>query len=172
MATRRSFTFGGLVLALTGASTARAGGLGKLAPAPSGPPPLKWAHRVTHRGRVLTVHVSITNTADGPLEVVTARGPLPGAHVSASIDLEGEATELQPILKGDRREVFMSRMGPIPEWAPLASKEKVEFGPYEFAWPRDLPLTDVVLLGGVDTMQGYSEFRAAITPNPGAKVAS
>lgn len=170
MATRRDFTFGSLVLALTGSATARAGGL---APASAKPAArLRWSHRARLQKGVLTVHASVVNTSTEPLEVVVARGPLPGAHLAAVLTIDEDRTELAPILKGDRRKVFMSRMGPIPEWAPLAAKDRLELGPYEFAWPQGVPATKVELSGGLDTEHGYQEFLATVLPSPATKATS
>lgn len=166
MSTRRDFTFGGLVLALTGATAARANQPAKAAPK------LGWSHRVSHRKGKLTVHVSVTNQGDESLEVVAALGDGPGAYVSASIDIEGEPLELARVMTVDRRKVLMSRRGPIPEWRPLAQGASLELGPYEFAWPKGVPPTAVRLTADIDTINGRSEYRATVEPDAAAKTTS
>ena len=173
MATRRRFAFGSLVLALTGASAARAGtpdlrqalSPGGAAPADPDPIRVRWGHRAVLRGRLLHVDLTVENLGEEPIELVVARGDLPGAHLQAEIRIDGDGLGLSPYWEGDRRKVFASRIGPIPQWAPLAAKAKLELGPYRFVWPEGVPVLPVQLRAYLDSERGGLELATTVTPD-------
>ncbi|MBX2803968.1 MAG: hypothetical protein KTR31_40200 [Myxococcales bacterium] len=183
MATRRSFTFGSLVLALGAAGTARASDTvakkkpqlkqvpqrQAQAPAPHDGPPDVGIRATAKRSRsVLKVQLEVVNRQPEAVEVMVARGSMPGAWLVATIDIDGEPFELGRIHEGDRRE-FMSRMGPIPRFAPLASGERHQMGPYKFAWPEGVPDLPVHLTGGLDTESGVVDINEQVELTAAAK---
>ncbi len=162
MATRRSFTFGSLVLALTGPSAARASaGAGAAAGAETKLPSLKIDLSARRRGGLLIVDLTVENQEHAPVEIVTQLGSRPGAWLTAAISLSGERLELAPVLEGDRREM-LSRVGPIPQWAPLAAGKRLRMGPYKFAWPKGVPDHAVALHGSVSVERGQVEFERTL----------
>ena len=161
MASRRQFTFGSLVLALTGSQAARAGGPRQ----GSAPLPFRWAATSSRKGQVLTVNLTVQNTSKAPVEVVTQLGDGPGAWLSAAIDIEGETLDLAPIYEGNRRRMMMSRMGPIPQWGPLVSGAPLALGPYRFAWPKGVPTRSVALLAELESELGMAQHRMTVHPS-------
>lgn len=153
MATRRSFTFGSLVLALTGPSLARAEEPQRqaaVAPprAQPEPPRLKIHLDARRKGQVLLADVRVENLQREPVDLVVRWGSRPGVHLDAAISVAGEPLGLAAVLEGDRRE-FMSRLGPVPEWAPLAGGKSLKMGPYKFGWPEGVPDGEVTFSGFV-----------------------
>ncbi len=184
MATRRSFTLGSLVLALTGAQTARAREPQQLKPQQlkpqrrqpqpiqlqegSQPPELKIALDARHKGSHLVVELGVENLGPAPVELVVRWGSRPGVTLAAQIEVAGEPLELAAVLEGDRRE-FISRLGPIPEWAPLAAGKSLKMGPYRFSWPDGVPVGEVRFTGHVSCESGEVTFerRIVLDDRPG-----
>ena len=141
MATRRNFTFGSLVLAMAGPTAARAGGPARTAP------PLEIGATGRREGDQLIVELTVTNPTADPIEILAGRGSGPGPWVGASIVIDDQPFELAAVFDGDRRDLI-SRIGPIPRWAPLAAGATESFGPYRFQWPHGVPDRAITLKGG------------------------
>ena len=166
MASRREFTFGSMLLALTGARTARAG-IPELDVKPSGPsvdpmPKVDFAFAVSRPRKDLRVAVTVTNRDGVPLEVVAARGSMPGAYLDASIAIDGHRFELAVIYEGDRREIF-SRAGPMPRFERLLAGASLQLGTYRFQWPDGVPDLPVQVKGGLDVDARFVTFERTLT---------
>ncbi|MEN0066460.1 MAG: hypothetical protein AAGA48_30265 [Myxococcota bacterium] len=164
MASRREFTFGSMILAMTGSSTARAGipelDVPQAAPPvrePSGPPKIDTRFRVQRQGRRLEVFTTVTNRGRGTIEFVSARGTRPGPYVGAAITIDGHRFELPAVFEGDRRQ-FITRAGPIPQYSQLLAGQSLEVGPSSFEWPDGVPDLPVRLTGGIDAQGHFIEF--------------
>jgi hypothetical protein len=150
-ASRRQFTFGALMLALSGKARA------------SDTPPSKTlalAPRYSARrvGQELLVDLSLVNQGDAT-EVIHRWGSRLAPGMTAVVRVDGRPTELAQVVDLDRREL-VSRMGPRPQFAPLAVDATLDVGTYRFAWVDGLPEGTVQLALTVETADGMVELAA------------
>jgi hypothetical protein len=83
------------------------------------------------------VRLSVINTSDVALDVLTEIGNRPGPDVRVYVvDDEGEDIELAEVVSGVDRRAVMSRMGPRPTYEALAIGGRLEFGKWTFALPK------------------------------------
>lgn len=182
MASRREFTFGSMILALTGARAARASipelqaETADLPPQRSDwidPPRRSQAPRidvdfaVSRFDQRLQVTTTVTNRHREPVEVLVLRGSSPGPFLTVAIHIDGERFELPQVYQGDRR-AFLSRAGPIPHWQSLAVHEAVAIAPHLFEWPAGVPDLPVALKVEVQ-VAGFSIERSRTLRLGGAK---
>ncbi len=159
MATRRQFTFGSLVLALTGSRAAQAG-------IPTAAPKFDVAFtaKAVRKQRVVEVSLVAELHAEAAMEAVVERGSMPGPWLQASLLADaGEPVELSLIYEGNKREMFMSRVGPVPRWAPMAVGKPMSFGPYRFSVPRGAEGSRVQLVGGMELEEGLAELAMTVS---------
>ena len=163
-ANRRQFTFGALLLAVAG--PARAAGLedlkkpGKKAlpqqqaasPDPEVTPDLHIAIEPRIEGEYLHLTVSVQNRGE-PLDVMVAMGSRPGPTLTAIATIDDEALPLGDATEFDRREM-MSRLGPRPEFAPLARGGTLQIKPYRLMWPKGVEQVPVAITVQVHTSAG------------------
>ncbi|MEM6928390.1 MAG: hypothetical protein AAF602_15760 [Myxococcota bacterium] len=163
MASRREFTFGSMILALTGSRAAQAGIPeldGKLLPVREDPeraPRLDVDFTVSRSRDRLDVRMVVGNAHSEVIDVLAARGSLPAPYVEASIDIDGQRFELARIVERDRREVF-TRAGPLPRYETVGPGASFVLGTYRFQWPDDVPDLPVRLHGTVEASSHHVVF--------------
>jgi len=162
-ASRRQFTFGALMLALSGKAHAAKPGP-KLPqqqqarptdPVPTPTPLLSPRWAVGRKGKELHVFLALENAGD-PTDVIVKWGSRLGPSLTAAIAVEDRYQELAQVFDVDRREL-VSRMGPRPTFAPLARNGVLEIGTYRFAWVDGLPEDAVRLTLKGETADGTFE---------------
>ncbi|MEQ1505487.1 MAG: hypothetical protein ABMB14_24860 [Myxococcota bacterium] len=142
---RRRFTFGSL-LALVAPSAAAAIPelqapqpppqlVPQAGPAPVGLRPVVAVERAPGR---LYVDLALINEGSAPIDVLIALGARPGAAMNVVVvDGAGQFVALERDI--DRREL-VSRMGPMPQWAPIAAHHRAELGRYAFLLAGSAPV--------------------------------
>jgi hypothetical protein len=149
MLDRRRFTFATLV-ALVSAPAAAHDEIPELQQ-PVGPSPersLLPVFQLRRNGSELEIDLVLRNTGTAPVDVLVGVGSRPGASLVVATE-DGEP--LDEIVEVGRRDV-MSRLGPVPRYAPLAAGGSIPLGTYRFRYPASRPdvsvdVTASVLLG-------------------------
>jgi len=155
---RRQFTFGALMLALSGKaradepSDAPAPQAPSPPAAPSDPPALEASYEARRVGDELHIDLSLANDGE-PTDLISRWGSRLGPVLVAAIAVDGEQTELARVIDVDRREL-VSRVGPRPQFAPLAKGGRLDIGTYRFAWVEGWPEGEVELTLTVEATTG------------------
>lgn len=178
MASRRAFTFGSMVLALTGARAAQAGipeldvpvepNSRRKSRSPEPQPSLDIAFATSRARGLLEVVVTVTNRSADPVEFVAARGSRPGPWLTAVVTVDEARFELPVVFEADRRQ-FFSRVGPAPRWEMLAAGSSATLDPYRFEWPKGLAEGSVALTVEVEVMGQSVPVRHTATVGGAAK---
>jgi hypothetical protein len=80
---------------------------------------------------VLVATLTLVNTSSKPIDLLVARGSSPGARVNATM----AGTRLEPVYAPSSRFEGMSRMGPMPVYAPIAGNRELLAGTFRFTLP-------------------------------------
>lgn len=122
---------------------------------PAAPVTARWSHAI--KGKELHVTLTLVNANTEPVDVVVSRGKQPGPWVQASVD----GTSLERILTKTEMQGEMSRMGPMPAWAPVAPGKEILAGTYRFALPEGYAGGPIRIEGEVS--QGDGQTRISTT---------
>ena len=157
---RRTFTFASLGLALATAARAQAP---NEPPAAAGPSPTPVAARwaLARSGRDVVATLTLANTGAEPIEVLSAIGSRPGPSVVAYLEIDGDDLELPQVTAPPDRRELISRMGPRPQWAPIAAGEQLAIPAYTFSLPRGAATGALTLVATVETHAGEFELRVS-----------
>jgi hypothetical protein len=131
----RSLTFASLLLAAAPPALAETPAQ-VAAPAPGQPAdsvPLSPRWSTSVKGTVLVARLTLVNTGDAPVDLLVRRGSSPGPSVIALVD----GTQLVPVLDPSQEREVISRMGPMPVYAPVAGAGEVEVGTFRFTLPKE-----------------------------------
>jgi hypothetical protein len=90
----------------------------------------RWTHEV--KNGELHVTLRVKNTGDEAVDVMLARGKMPGTDLQA--DLGGVA--LQRLFTDEEMSGQMSRRGPMPTYAAVAVEKEILAGTYRFQLPE------------------------------------
>jgi hypothetical protein len=169
MLDRRSFTFGAL-LGLVSQSAAAASGpaIPEIAE-PTGVSGrwLRPHYRVRRKGDELLVDLTLENTGPEAVDVLVEIGSRPGARVDVMLE---DGVRLHEIVRVDRR-AMISRVGPMPRYAPIAAGRTLAAGTFRFEWTADLTDVPIDLVAKV-SLPGNVEVelpseRSHMGPQPG-----
>ena len=141
----RALGFAGLLLASPSFAQEPAQVIAE-AVAPAAPAQLAPRWTVEVKGDRVLVSLHVRNTDDGAIDVLVARGNLPGATASARV--LGDVY-LEPVLSREARLSTMSRMGPMPRYAVAGAGEEVQVGAWEFSRDKSLATEDISIAATV-----------------------
>ncbi|MEZ4241125.1 MAG: hypothetical protein R3F59_34190 [Myxococcota bacterium] len=159
MLDRRSFTFGSL-LALGGTAAAAEPPIPELQQAPPAAR-LRATWALAERGERLLATLTLHNDGREPIDVMVARGSLPGPFVQATVDGEPLTMDLS---KAKRRDL-MSRVGPVPRFEAIAAGGEAKVGfAFALAAPLDGRPVDLLLMVsyGEDWAEWQDEQRVSV----------
>lgn len=106
----------------------------------------RWTTEVKDGKLVATL--TVVNTGNDAIELLSKRGRSPGAGVQAML---GEQS-LAPILGPDQMRDMMSRRGPMPTFTKIAPKKELLVGTYEFQLPEGYAGQPIELVAYVEAM--------------------
>jgi hypothetical protein len=104
----------------------------------------RWSVEVDGDRVLVSLHVR--NLDDAAVDVLVARGTLPGANVSARVGVD---TYLEPVLSRQERVQTFSRMGPMPRYAVAGAGEELLVGTWEFARTKEQHAEPITLEASV-----------------------
>ncbi len=116
----------------------------------------RWSHEI--KGNELLVKLTLVNTNSEPVDVVVTRGKQPGPWVQASVD----GMSLERILTKAEMSGEMSRMGPMPQWAPVAAGKEILAGTYRFALPEGYAGGPIEIKGQVSQQDGQVDIGTVV----------
>lgn len=116
----------------------------------------RWSHEI--KGGELLVKLTLVNANTEAVDVVVSRGKQPGPWVQASVD----GTTLERILTKAEMSGEMSRMGPMPAWAPVAPGKEILAGTYRFALPEGYAGGPIQIRGEVSQQDGQVEISTTV----------
>ncbi len=90
----------------------------------------RWSHTI--KGGELFVELKLVNTGPEAIDVLVSRGKMPGTDLQAAID----GVALTRVFSDEEMSGQMSRMGPMPRFAPVAAKREILAGTYRFQLPQ------------------------------------
>ncbi len=141
----RALGFAGLLLGSSafGAAPSEVASIPEAAPAAPQLAP-RWSVEVDGDRVLVSLHVR--NLDDAAVDVMVARGTLPGANVSARVGVD---TFLEPVLSREARVQTFSRMGPMPRYAVAGAGEELLVGTWEFARTKEQRAEPITLEASV-----------------------
>ena len=116
----------------------------------------RWSHEI--KGNELLLKLTLVNTNAEPVNVVVTRGKQPGPWVQASVD----GTSLERILTKTEMSAEMSRMSPMPAWAPVAPGKELLAGTYRFALPEGYSGGPIQVRGEVSQQDGQVDIGTVV----------
>lgn len=139
MLDRRQFTFAGLVALVSGTAAASDGlpipELGAPGPTPTSGATLVPVYAPKRKGNELQIDLVLRNTGTAPIDFLVRIGSRPGPALTVTL---ADGTALEEIVELGRRDM-MSRIGPLPQFAPLAAGESIPAGTFRFRWLASRP---------------------------------
>jgi hypothetical protein len=148
---RRRFTFGSLLLLVSGAAAAASDVSSEVAPeAPPGPVLApSWSIVRVPDSRRIFVFLTLHNDGPEPIEVLTARGRNPATRVTAEI----AGRRLHRVVEIERS-LLEPRIGPLPRYRTVAAGGMLAVGPYGFELPSGREAEVVTVQGEVEHATG------------------
>jgi hypothetical protein len=122
----------------------------------------KWSQSV--KDGELVLKLTLANTGHEAVDVMVARGKMPGTDVQASID----GVALARVFSDEEMSGQMSRMGPMPRFAPVAANKQLDAGTFRFTLPEGYHGEAVHVEARVRTESGEVPLRTDLNQPLGA----
>ena len=138
MLDRRQFTFAGLVALVSGSAAASDVQSIPEVGATSGPgaaAAIVPVYAPKRKGDELQIDLVLRNIGRAPVDVLLAIGSRPGPQLTVTL---ADGSVLEEIVEVGRRDM-MSRIGPLPQFAPIAAGESTPAGTFRYRFPSSRP---------------------------------
>ena len=119
----------------------------------------RWETEIN--GKELLVKLTLLNTGSEATDIVISRGKQPGPWLQAAIS----GSTLDRNLTKSEMQGEMSRMGPMPTFAPVAAGTEIFAGTYRFALPAGYAGEPISLEASVSSHDGETRVQTVVGGN-------